>query len=443
LLLGGLGGARGQDQAKCGSPPRLQYAELEERFQGTQSFPAGSEVSYVCRPGYMRSPGKSLTLTCGPDSQWSSAEQFCTARRCKYPGQLAHGVVDVANLTFGSAATFSCQEGYRLRGRSRISCVIKNDGVDWDGPVPFCELIPCGPPPSIANGQHTEATEYVYQTVVMYTCNEAPQGTQPFSLIGSDTIHCTSDEHSNGVWSGPAPKCKVVKCKNPEVKNGKKISGFGPSYSYKDSVQFECDAGFFMLGSEIITCEENSTWSPPEPTCTKSACDAPEVTNGFVDPLKSVYEVGESVQIKCNARCSFPGGTKELTVSCQGQKTWTHFPDCACSTPSIGSGSTPVISNGRVVVGQKPSYFVGDYIMIECYTGYTLHGAAEIQYMGGNQWAPEVPTCKLSGYVTACICVLVVLVALLAAFWAYKKFFSHNGKRDSTPCTAEYKICKA
>ncbi|NXM26136.1 C4BPA protein, partial [Oxyruncus cristatus] len=437
LVLWGLGGARAEDA--CGAPDRLQYAELEEEFRGIQSFPVGSQVSFICRPGYVRSPGKSLTLTCGPDLQWSPREQFCTERRCKHPGELAHGFVDVTDLTFGSTATFSCQEGYRLLGRDQISCVIKNEGVDWDGQLPFCEVIPCDPPPSIANGRHTEAANYVYQTAVSYSCDDVPAGADPFSLIGSDTIFCMSDEHSNGVWSGPPPQCRVVKCENPSVENGEKISGFGPSYSYKDSVQFVCNSGYDMVGEEIIFCTENNTWSPPKPACKKSVCDAPEVTNGAVVPMKSVYDKGESVQIKCNAHCSFPDGTKEVTVTCQGQKTWSYFPECTC----IGSGSTPVINYGRVVVGQKPSYAVGDCITVECYAGYTLHGEAEIRYMGGNQWAPGVPTCQLSGYVIACICVLVVIVVLLAAFWAYKKFFSQNGKRDSTPCTAEYKICKA
>ncbi|NXK89838.1 C4BPA protein, partial [Formicarius rufipectus] len=377
----------------CGPPPRLQYAEPEQGLQDTQSFPVDSQVTFICRPGYMRTPGKSSTLTCGSDLQWSPTEKFCTERRCKYP-VLEHGMVDIIDPVFGSAATFSCQEGYRLLGRNQISCVIKNEGVDWDAEVPFCELIPCDSPPSIANGHHTEG-DYVYQTAVTYRCDDVPEGTDPFSLIGSDTIYCTADEHSNGVWSGPPPQCRVVKCKDPEVKNGKKISGFGHSYVYKNSVQFECNPGYFMVGSDIIICEENSTWSPPEPTCKKGDCDAPEVTNGAVIRVKSVYGVGESVQIKCNAHCSFPDGTKETTVVCQGQKTWSYFANCACD---IGSGSTPVISYGRVVVGQKPSYFVGDCITIECYAGYTLHGAAEIQYMGENQWAPGVPTCQLSKY---------------------------------------------
>ncbi|KFQ84323.1 C4b-binding protein alpha chain, partial [Phoenicopterus ruber ruber] len=425
----------------CMAPERLQYAELEQSLSTMKSFPIGTTVTYVCRPGYMRIPGKSMSRTCEEDLQWSPTEQFCIERKCNHPGELEHGFIHVTDLTFGSKATFSCEGGFRLRGTAEISCVITNKGVDWNRDVPFCERIPCEPPPSIANGRYTEAASYVYQTVVTYTCVSVPKGADPFSLIGPATISCTYDAHSNGVWSEPPPECRVVKCDNPKVENGIKKTGFGPSYGYRDSVTFECNPGYFMIGPEVITCEENNTWSPPQPTCEKSVCGAPEITHGVVIPAKSVYEGGESVQIKCNVNCVFPGGAKERTVTCQGRDTWSSLQHCACGSES--SGFTPVINYGRVIDGQKPAYSVGDFITIECYTGYTLHGEARIQYIGENQWVPGVPTCRLTFFFLILPKVIVLIVVFLAAFWVYKKFCSQNGKRDSTPCTAEYKICKA
>ncbi|NXE92793.1 C4BPA protein, partial [Menura novaehollandiae] len=414
----------------CASPPRLQYAELDELSRAKDSFPVGSQVSFICRPGYIRIPGKPMTLTCGDDLQWFPTDKFCTERKCKHPGELENGLIHVADLTFGSKATFSCREGYRLQGNDEVSCVIKNEGVDWSGPLPFCEIIPCGPPPSIANGHYTERANYVYQSSVIYRCEDVPRGRDPFSLIGIDTIFCTSDADSNGVWSGPPPECRVVKCENPRVENGRKISGFGPSYSYKNSVRFECDPGYFIVGADVITCEEDNTWVPPKPTCEKSetfyVCPAPKITNGALVPAKAGYREGESVQVRCNAHCSFPDGTAEKTVTCQGQSSWGPLQDCSCQPE--GSGSTPVISYGRVTAGQKPSYSVGDVITFECYTGYILHGEAQIQYIGNNQWAPGVPTCQLNFFFFLILPkVIVAVVVLLAAFWIYKKFLSQNG----------------
>ncbi|KAM9595919.1 membrane cofactor protein isoform 2-T2 [Morphnus guianensis] len=423
LVLSWLGGTWAQDT--CMAPDRLQYAELEERFSTMKSFPVGTTVSYICRPGYTRIPGKSLARTCGEDFQWSPTEQFCTERKCNHPGDLQHGFINVTDLTFGSKATFSCEGGFRLRGIHEISCVVKGTGVGWSRDLPFCERILCEPPPNIANGRYTEAADYVYQTSVTYSCNDVPKGADPFSLIGPATIFCTYDAHSNGVWSEPPPQCRVVKCDNPKVENGRKKAGFGPSYSYKDSVMFECDPGFFMIGPEVITCGENNTWFPPKPTCQKSACGAPNIAHGVVIPAKSVYEGGESVQIKCDTSCTFPDGAEEMTVTCQGQNKWSSLQNCACGPKS--SGFTPHISYGRVIDGQKSSYSVGDIITIECYAGYTLHGATRIEYVGENQWNPGVPTCQLSAYITAIICVIVAIVVFLAAFWVYKKFFSQNG----------------
>ncbi|NWW83439.1 C4BPA protein, partial [Climacteris rufus] len=386
----------------CPPPERLREAELSGGSAAQQSFPVGSRVSFVCRPGYARIPGTAATRTCGDDLRWSPSDRFCTERKCSYPGDLENGYVHGTDLTFGSKLTFSCQQGYRLQGSEEISCVIKNEGVDWNKGLPFCQIIPCGPPPRIANGHYMERQNYVYQSAVTYRCENVPQDKDPFSLIGPDTIYCTSDEHSNGVWSGPPPECRVVKCENPRVENGRKISGLGPSYRYKDSVMFECDPGYFMVGAETIICEENNTWVPPKPTCEKitaEECPAPKIPNGVLIPARPAYGKGESVQIRCNSGCSFPDGSGDMTVTCQEQSSWGPLQSCACEPEGPepeGSGSTPIISYGRVTAGQKPSYSVGDVLTIECYRGYTLHGEAQIQYIGDNQWSPGVPSCQLS-----------------------------------------------
>ncbi|XP_025932921.1 membrane cofactor protein-like isoform X2 [Apteryx rowi] len=444
LLLASLGLAPAK--GICEPPERFHYAELEDSFKTKKSFPVGTTVSYVCRPGYMRIPGKSMALVCGSDLKWSQTEQFCTERSCRHPGDLEHGSVHMEdfNLKFGSKITFSCQDGFRLRGTNEITCVIKDKGVGWSEDLPFCEQIPCEPPPSIANGSYSEADSYVYQTTVTYRCDDVPKGMDRFSLIGPDSIFCTYDADKNGIWSGPPPQCKVVKCDNLKVQHGKKLTGFGPSYSIRDSITFECDPGYFMVGSKTVTCQEDSTWHPPKPTCekiTEDVCGAPEITDGEIIPLKSMYGKGESVQVKCNTHCAFPDGVGEMTITCDGSDTWSSLQNCKCGP--IVSASNPDISHGRVIAGLKSSYSVGDIITIECYAGYTLHGEANIQYIGENRWMPEVPTCQLSVYVIVIICVIVAILVLLAAFWVYKIFFSQKGKRDSTPCTAKYTSCKA
>uniref|UniRef100_A0A8C0HAI0 Sushi domain-containing protein n=1 Tax=Chelonoidis abingdonii TaxID=106734 RepID=A0A8C0HAI0_CHEAB len=109
----------------------------------------------------------------------------------------------------------------------------------------FASAIPCPPPPGITRGSHTgqSGREFIYGSAVTYKCDKG------VSLIGAASIHCTTKDKVNGVWSGPAPECKVVRCREPEVEKGKKQSGFGPDYSYGNTVIFECDSGYTLKGS--------------------------------------------------------------------------------------------------------------------------------------------------------------------------------------------------
>lgn len=61
----------------------------------------------------------------------------------------------------------------------------------------------------------------------------------------------------------------VVICENPDVENGRKLSGFASQYTYGSTVMFECDPGYVLFGNDVITCQENSTWYPSIPTCKK------------------------------------------------------------------------------------------------------------------------------------------------------------------------------
>ncbi|CAM4695371.1 membrane cofactor protein-like isoform X3 [Caretta caretta] len=256
LLLLPLPGARGT----CDSPPRLHFAELPGVVNN--SYPVGTKLKYSCRPGYILSSGKSRFVTCLENSKWSVEAEFCEGRRCK-PHELENGRGDITDLRFGARANFSCDEGYRLIGPTSAQCVIVGNGVDWDTEVPLCQAIPCRPPPDITQGSHNgESVEkFSFGSAVTYKCDPG------LSLIGEASIHCTTKDHFNGEWSGPAPECKVVKCPEPEVKNGRKQSGFGPDYSYGNAVIFACDSGYTLHGSSSVRCEANNSWVPSLPTC--------------------------------------------------------------------------------------------------------------------------------------------------------------------------------
>ncbi|KAM9147232.1 C4b-binding protein alpha chain-like isoform 2-T2 [Pangshura tecta] len=375
----------------CGAPPRLSFAELLDAFKTQTDFPVGTKVTYSCRPGYQKVPGQSVALTCENESVWSKHTEFCQVKSCGHPGDLLHGKVDITDLSFGSSITFSCDEGFRLVGQKTSQCVISERGVTWNHEIPLCDDIPCHPPPEIKDGMYSNdpSSHYTYGSTVTYRCNAVPRGTDSFSLIGEASIHCTSDEEQNGVWSGAPPECKVVKCSNVEIKNGRKQSGFGPSYTYKDAITFGCDAGYFLVGSEEIICQANNSWSPATPTCEKKICSALVFPHGEVFPLKSEYADGESVTLTCNANYFLLNGVKSMTVQCK-KNTW-NLPIQTCQMVKC---SNVEVENGRKLNGFGPSYTYKDAITFGCDAGYFLVGSEEIICQANNSWSPATPTCE-------------------------------------------------
>ncbi|TFK04216.1 Complement component receptor 1-like protein [Platysternon megacephalum] len=488
----------------CGAPPRLISAELQAEFTTQTDFPVGTKVTYSCRSGYTKVPGKSPTLTCEEDSVWSENTEFCRGRSCGHPGDLVNGKVHITDLQFGSNITFSCEEGFRLLGQKTSQCVIGGTGVIWNHEIPFCEEIPCRPPPVINNGRFSgdPNNHYTYGSTVTYSCDAVPRDKDSFSLIGEASIYCTADKEQNGIWSGEPPECKVVRCRNAEVKNGRKQSGFGPSYTYQDAITFGCEPGYFMVGSNVIICQANNSWSPPIPTCEKispSVCGTPPFPNGKMLPSKLQYVSGDVITLTCDANYVLPDGAKSITIRCEGNNVWEppvqtcQLPPSVCSAPAFpngkmlpsepqyvnGDGITltckanyvlpdgaksmtvhckgnnvwdppvqtclhvcPDLDNGNVKSGAKPHYVVGDNVTIECSTFHTIHGEPNIQCTDKFEWKPVIPECILSLYVKITIGVIVIAAVILTAVCIYKKYFSQEGKPVSISPTAQYTSCK-
>ena len=58
-----------------------------------------------------------------------------------------------------------------------------------------------------------------------------------------------------------------ITCPRPVVKYGRIISGFGPIYTYKQSIVFDCDKGYRLKGNKLIHCGADNSWYPPPPIC--------------------------------------------------------------------------------------------------------------------------------------------------------------------------------
>ncbi|KAH1171610.1 hypothetical protein KIL84_007228, partial [Mauremys mutica] len=367
----------------CKSPPRFSFAELPGEVNN--SYPVGTKLKYSCRSGYTFASGKSPFVTCLANSTWSADPEFCVGKPCK-PLDLENGRVDLTDLLFGATANFSCNEGYRLTGPNSVQCVVMDGGVDWDKELPRCDAIPCLPPPHIANGSHTgqNEQEFSFGSAVTYKCD------QGFSLIGEASIHCTTKDNLNGEWSGPAPECKVVRCPEPEVKNGKKQSGFGPDYSYGNTVIFECDSGYILTGSSSVKCEANNSWVPSLPTCLR-ACESPPRFSFAELPgvVNNSYPVGTELKYSCRSGYTLAPGKSPL-VTCLANSTWSADPEFC-----VGKPCKPLeLENGRV---DFTDLLFGATANFSCNEGYRLIGTTSAKCVdsgNGVDWDKELPHCQ-------------------------------------------------
>ncbi|KAM7169504.1 complement component receptor 1-like protein isoform 8-T10 [Macrochelys suwanniensis] len=384
LLLLPLPGARGI----CESPPRLSFAELAGVVNN--SYPVGTKLKYSCRPGYILSSGKSPFVTCLPNSSWSVDPEFCVGRPCKAL-ELESGRVDATDLQFGATANFSCSEGYRLIGPTSAQCVVVGNGVDWDKELPLCQAIPCLPPPNITHGSHNgqSGQEFSFGSAVTYKCD------QGFSLIGEASVHCTTKDHVNGEWSGPAPECKGQCGAPPRLRRAvPRVTNRTEGFPINTEVTYKClDCCVKIPGkSDTVVCLSNSEWSTIGECCDASCGAPPRLKSAALnkeDEMKNYHPSGTTVSYVC--RPGYERTELRPVMTCLENLTWSEAPEF-CRGKSCGVPKGP--EHGRAVDVTNDLY--GAKVNIICDDGFRLRGRTFIQcLLKGDQveWSP-LPTCQ-------------------------------------------------
>uniref|UniRef100_A0A8C3HW55 Sushi domain-containing protein n=1 Tax=Chrysemys picta bellii TaxID=8478 RepID=A0A8C3HW55_CHRPI len=194
-------------------------------------FSYGSSVTYKCDSGYPLTGEASIHCTTkdGLNGEWSARPPRCGGGvRCPAPqirnGRRVSG--DRRVYSYKDSVTFECNPGYTMKGHSLSQC--QTDDT-WDPPLPVCEPgIPCLPPPDIPNGKRTGkfVKNFSYGSAVTYKCDSG------FPLIGEASIHCTTEDGLNGVWSAHPPRCGGRVC----------IVELSPNYSLFGEASLHCTA---------------------------------------------------------------------------------------------------------------------------------------------------------------------------------------------------------
>ncbi|XP_044144284.1 complement component receptor 1-like protein isoform X2 [Bufo gargarizans] len=479
----------------CGVPNRLQYAVPRDSDLEKDIFSPGTIVRYDCRDGYRRVSQTINSVTCLANYTWSEPSVFCERKSCGNPGDIENGDFEATDgFLFGSRVTYTCYTGYQtLSRRNYRDC--QADGT-WSNDRPQCEAVICAPPESPADGTYNPTKEeYSYLDAVTFTCNKG------FHIDGEATASCTSD----GTWSTAPPNCKAVNCQDPgQVEHARKTFGFVGPYTLNSNVGYECESSFVLNGSSSIICNINSQWEPGIPKCL-IPCKVPSVSNSRpIVGLNRVYVQDDAVRFECEAGFVL-NGSPLITCSSRGQ--WEPSPpkcDATCTFPEVvnaqpkmglkafyvqhdvlvieckedfvlsGSGTIrcssqgqweppppecrkkatctfPEVANAQPKMGLKAFYVQHEVLVIECKEDFVLSGSGTIRCSSQGQWEPPPPECMkkddgsggglsngvIAGIVIACLVVVAIVITLCCCCCLKQK----SGKPKSDTPDVHYSAC--
>ncbi|XP_078685979.1 uncharacterized protein LOC144918808 [Branchiostoma floridae x Branchiostoma belcheri] len=290
-------------------------------------------------------PAPALDATCACNAGYegdglASGGTGCSAVQCTALTAPANGAVSPTGaVSYPNSVTFTCNSGYTRNGATGSTC--QADGT-WSNPVHTCTAVQCAARTAPANGAVSPTGAVSYPNGVTFTCNSG------YTLNGVATPTCRAD----GTWSSPVPTCQAVQCPARAAPANGAVSPTG-AVSYPNGVTFTCNSGYTLSGVATPTCQADTTWSNPVPTCQDidaclaNPCDAQATCTDNPAPALDAT-------CACNAGYEGDGlasggtGCSDIDACqanpCDAQATCTDNPapaldaTCACNAGYEGDG---------------------------------------------------------------------------------------------------------
>ncbi|XP_029957684.1 seizure protein 6 homolog isoform X2 [Salarias fasciatus] len=410
------------------------------------------EVEYLPNEGVL-STGRYLFVEFTTDGTMTSTgaairyEAF--AKGMCYEPFVKYGNFSSSDSTYGVGAVveFSCDPGYTLEQGSVVIECVDSENPQWNETEPACRAVCSGEmtdsagvvlspnwPEAYDKGQdciwgiHVEEDKRIMLDIQVLhlgkndlltfydgddlTANILGQysGTRPhfklYTSMADVTIQFQSDPATNiyGYNNGfvvhffEVPRndtCSEL----PEITNGWKSTSH-PDLIHGTVVTYQCYPGYELVGSEILMCQWDLSWSGDVPKCEEVlTCPDP----GNVEHSRKViagtrFTVGSTVQFFCNKGYVMSGANVLTCYNRDSAKPkWNErLPKCVpekyepCRNP--GAASTSLQSS------EKAFYQAGETLTFSCHSGYELQGHATIYCIPGHpsQWNSTPPACRAS-----------------------------------------------
>ncbi|GFU11404.1 sushi, von Willebrand factor type A, EGF and pentraxin domain-containing protein 1 [Nephila pilipes] len=250
-----------------------------------------------------------ILLTCQENRKWSSLPK-CVPRICNVPllPVYLNFFENCESKTVGGNCILRCREGGFTINSKYITCIEENK---WS------EFMECTCPSPVLNEKLT----------LHRACNEKRRGEQcslfcndfPVSSLNDFSITC----QDNTKWS-VLPACKQLFCPAPALPNFLEVTSTCPLKAIGEKCLLTCREKGTMIGNNIITCLEGSTWSQ-FPDC---KCSSPVLSDDLELAVNTCE--GKMRREHCSVRCSNqPRGPENIfLITCQDNTKWGVLPEC-------------------------------------------------------------------------------------------------------------------
>ncbi|XP_023274118.1 seizure protein 6 homolog isoform X2 [Seriola lalandi dorsalis] len=364
--------------------PFVKYGNFSS---SDSTYSVGAVVEFSCDPGYTLEQG-SVVIECvdAQNPQWNETEPACRAV-CSGEITDSAGVVLSPNWPEAYDKGQDCIWGIHVEEDKRIMLDIqvlhvgKNDLLTfYDGDDLTANIL----------GQYsgTRSRFKLYTSMADVTIQfQSDPATNIYGYNNGFVVHFFEVPRND--------TCSEL----PEITNGWKSTSH-PDLIHGTVITYQCYPGYELVGSEILMCQWDLSWSGDVPRCEEvMTCHDP----GNVEHSRKVmtgsrFAVGSTVQFICN-KGYILSGSGLLTCYNRDSATpkWSErLPKCVpekyepCRNP--GAASTSVQSS------EKAFYQAGETLTFSCHSGYELQGEATIYCVPGHpsQWNSTPPACRAS-----------------------------------------------
>uniref|UniRef100_A0A3Q2DEX0 Complement factor H-like n=1 Tax=Cyprinodon variegatus TaxID=28743 RepID=A0A3Q2DEX0_CYPVA len=256
--------------AQCLRPEVGENWILTEETLLKNDFPEGSEATLECDNGYEKKNG-SVTINC-INGKWSESDIVCKSEF------LLTSILKPPKMLYVIILIYS------------IFCI--------DIYFSFLQITEkdCGPPPPEPHMTFDDSEGTLFGSKVRTLCEEG------YRISGSSFRHC----YASG-WFGRG-SCNIVTCPIPtEVENGTISWESDKKPEYGQIINFTCNPGYRLNGSERIMCSKTGKYDPLPPTCIVST------STPRPKPVTTLASMRSSTQKQDN-RSSLPKRTAGTTI---------------------------------------------------------------------------------------------------------------------------------